>query len=129
MPGMRVTGVQEFSKGSRHTGESRKVCRFHGQRIGLQRIVAKPRRTDLEGGNYPMPPRLFMGQEALMTHPDPHPKEPERNEAALWIVAGLMALIVIGGLTYGLSHPSMYSSNPPQTVGSAATHARSGHPM
>jgi hypothetical protein len=70
-----------------------------------------------------------MGQEALMTHPDPNPKEPERNEVALWILAGLMALIVVGGLTYGLSHPSMYSGNPPQTVGSAASHARSGRPM
>jgi len=70
-----------------------------------------------------------MGQEALMTHPDNHGREPERNTVALWIVAGLMALIVVGGLTYGLSHPSMYSSNPPQTVGSAAFHARSGHPM
>jgi hypothetical protein len=65
-----------------------------------------------------------------MTDPDKKPEEaPERSEVALWILVGLMALIVVGGLTYGLSHPKIYSENPPQTVGSAASHARSGHPM
>ena len=65
-----------------------------------------------------------------MTHPDNGPERPvERNDVALWILVGLMALIVVGGLTYGLSHPAIYTSNPPQTVGSAAAHARSGHPM
>ena len=65
-----------------------------------------------------------------MTDPDRKPDEStERSDLALWILVCLMALIVVGGLTYGLSHPSIYSSNPPQTVGSAASHARSGHPM
>jgi hypothetical protein len=40
-----------------------------------------------------------------------------------------MALIVVGGLVYGLSYPSIYATNPPQTVGSAASHSRSGHSM
>jgi hypothetical protein len=60
---------------------------------------------------------------------DNDPQEPERNSIALWILLGLMVLIVIGGLTYGLSHPKMYAGNPPETVGSAPAHARSGHPM
>jgi hypothetical protein len=65
-----------------------------------------------------------------MTDPDRKPDESaERNDVALWILVGLMAMIVVGGLTYGLSHPSISSSNPPQTVGSAASHARSGHGM
>jgi len=64
-----------------------------------------------------------------MTDPDDNRQQPERNTVALWTLAGLMALIVVGGLAYGLSHPSMYASNPPETVGSAASHARSGHPM
>jgi hypothetical protein len=65
-----------------------------------------------------------------MTDPDRKPDESaERSDAALWILVALMALIVVGGLTYGLSHPKIYSENPPQTVGSAASHARSGHPM
>jgi hypothetical protein len=63
-----------------------------------------------------------------MTDPDRTPQEPRRN-AALWVVVGLMALIAVGGLTYGLSYPSLYASNPPQTTGSAAQHARSGHPL
>ena len=63
-----------------------------------------------------------------MTVPELDPREPERN-VGLWILVGLMALIVVGGLAYGLSHPKIYASNPPQTVGSAASHARSGHPM
>jgi hypothetical protein len=53
----------------------------------------------------------------------------ERNDVALWMLVGLMALIAVGGLVYGLSYPSIYATNPPQTVGSAASHARSGHPM
>jgi hypothetical protein len=65
-----------------------------------------------------------------MTDPDRKPDESvERNDVALWILVGVMALIVVGGLTYGLSRPEIYTSNPPQTVGSAAAHARSGHPM
>ena len=36
---------------------------------------------------------------------------------------------MVGGLVYGLSYPSLYASNPPQTVGSAPSHARSGHPL
>jgi hypothetical protein len=63
-----------------------------------------------------------------MTDPDRKPDEAtERNGVALWLLLGLMALIVVGGLTYGLSHPSITSSNPPQTVGSAASDARSGY--
>jgi hypothetical protein len=64
-----------------------------------------------------------------MTDPDRLPEEPSRNEVSLWILVGLMALIAVGGLVYGLSYPSTYASNPPQTVGSAASHPRSGHPM
>jgi len=45
------------------------------------------------------------------------PKEP-RPHTALWVIIGLMALIVVGGLTYGLSYPSLHASNPPQTTGS-----------
>jgi hypothetical protein len=63
-----------------------------------------------------------------MTDPDKEPQK-QRNDTALFTLVGLMALIVIGGLVYGLSHPAIYTSNPPQTVGSAAAHARSGHPM
>jgi uncharacterized membrane protein len=55
--------------------------------------------------------------------------EEHRNEAALWTLVGLMALISVGGLIYGLSYPSIYATNPPQTVGSAAAHAKSGHPL
>ena len=40
-----------------------------------------------------------------------------------------MGLIAVGGLVYGLSYPSLNASNPPQTVGSAPSHARSGHPL
>jgi hypothetical protein len=64
-----------------------------------------------------------------MTDPDRLPKEPSRDNAALWILVGLMVLIAVGGLAYGLAYPSIYATNPPQTVGSAAAHARSGHPM
>jgi hypothetical protein len=63
-----------------------------------------------------------------MTNPDKEPPN-ERDDTALFTLVGLMALIVVGGLVYGLSHPTIYTSNPPQTVGSAAAHARSGHPM
>ena len=55
-----------------------------------------------------------------MTDPDRKPEEPSRNDVSLWILVGLMVLIAVGGLVYGLSYPSIYASNPPQTVGSAA---------
>jgi hypothetical protein len=64
-----------------------------------------------------------------MTEPDKMSGEPGRNDVSLWILVGLMVLIVVGGLAYGLAYPSIYTSNPPQTVGSAAFHARSGHPL
>lgn len=64
-----------------------------------------------------------------MTDPDRNQQSSEQHGVALWIVVGLMAVIVVGGLTYGLSRPADYASNPPQTVGSAASHARSGHAM
>ena len=64
-----------------------------------------------------------------MTDPDRMPEEPSRNDGSLWILVGLMALIAVGGLVYGLSYSSLNASNPPQTVGSAASHARSGHPL
>ena len=64
-----------------------------------------------------------------MTDPDRRTEESVERNVPLWIVVGIMALIVVGGLTYGLSHPRIYSENPPQTVGSAAQHVRSGHPM
>lgn len=57
-----------------------------------------------------------------MTDPDKNLDEgPERSEAALWILMGLMALIVVGGLVYGFSYPSISATQPPQTVGSGAT--------
>jgi hypothetical protein len=64
-----------------------------------------------------------------MIDPDRNTGEPTRNDVTLWILVGLMALIAVGGLVYGLSYPSIYASNPPQTVGSAAAHMRSGHPL
>jgi hypothetical protein len=64
-----------------------------------------------------------------MTDPDRKPEEPSRNDVSLWILVGLMVLIAVGGLVYGLSYPSFNASNPPQTVGSAPSHARSGHPL
>jgi hypothetical protein len=65
-----------------------------------------------------------------MTDPDrKSPERPDREEASLWILVGLMVLIAVGGLVYGFAYPSIYATNPPQTVGSAAAHARSGHPM
>jgi hypothetical protein len=63
-----------------------------------------------------------------MTDPD-QDLEPRRNDVTLWFLVVLMALIVVGGLAYGLSYPSIFASNPPETVGSAAAHMRSGHPM
>jgi hypothetical protein len=54
-----------------------------------------------------------------MTNPDKAPHEPG-NDKMVWIVAAVMALIVVGGLTYGLSYPSLHASNPPQTTGSGA---------
>jgi hypothetical protein len=62
-----------------------------------------------------------------MTDPDRTPEQPSRNDVSLWILVGLMALIAVGGLVYGLSYPSLQASNPPQTVGSAATHMHSAH--
>lgn len=64
-----------------------------------------------------------------MTDPDRLPEEPSRDDVALWVLVGLMVLIAVGGLAYGLAYPSIYATNPTQTVGSAAAHARSGHPM
>ena len=63
-----------------------------------------------------------------MTDPDRNFDGPSRNDVSLWILVGLMVLIAVGGLVYGLSYPSIYAANPPQTVGSAS-HARPGHPM
>ena len=51
------------------------------------------------------------------------PEVPRNNRAALWLVASLMALIAVGGLAYGLSYPSLYASNPPQTTGSGTRHS------
>jgi hypothetical protein len=63
-----------------------------------------------------------------MTDPDRKPDESaERSDVALWILVGLMALIVVGGLTYGLSRPAIYSSNVPQTVGSAPSQPHTVH--
>jgi hypothetical protein len=62
-----------------------------------------------------------------MTDPDKRPDEtPERSEAALWIMVGLLVLIAVGGLVYGLSYPSIQAANPPQTVGSAPSQPRTG---
>jgi len=64
-----------------------------------------------------------------MTETDKSAGKSGRNDVPLWILVGLMVLISVGGLAYGLMYPSIYATNPPQTVGSAAAHARSGHPM
>jgi hypothetical protein len=65
-----------------------------------------------------------------MTDPDKEFEKPaERDGVALWIVLGLMMLLAVGGLAYGLVYPSIYATNPPETVGSAAPHARSSHPL
>jgi hypothetical protein len=87
-----------------------------------------------EGWNHYGWSRLSHGQEVPMPHPhsdlpEGEHQEPDRSNIALWVLVGLMAFIVVGGLTYGLSHPAIYASNPPQTVGSAASHPQSGHPM
>lgn len=58
-----------------------------------------------------------------MTGPKRVPGKP-RNDIAIWLVAGLMALIAVGGMAYGLSYPTLHASNPPQTTGSGA-----GHPL
>ncbi len=66
-----------------------------------------------------------------MTDLHPVPEGPRQN-AAFWLVASLMALIVVGGLAYGLSYPVIQASNPPhppQTTGSGGEHSRSGHPL
>ena len=62
-----------------------------------------------------------------MPNRDRIPKEP-RNDAAFWVIAGLMALIMVGGLAYGLSYPTLQASNPSpsQTTGSGS---RTSHPM
>jgi len=59
-----------------------------------------------------------------MTDPERGSGDPGRTDTALWVVVGLMALIVVGGLAYGLSYPSLHASHPPQTTGSGA-----GHPL
>ena len=53
---------------------------------------------------------------------EPRREEPRRDDRALWLVVGLMALIAVGGMVYGLSYPSLYASNPPQTTGSGVSH-------
>jgi hypothetical protein len=63
-----------------------------------------------------------------MPDPDRNPGEHRPNKA-LWVALGLMALIVVGGLAYGLSYPAIYASNPPQTTGAAGEHPRSDHPL
>ena len=54
-----------------------------------------------------------------MTGPRRTPGEP-RDDTALWLLVGLMALIAVGGMAYGLSYPSLHASNPPQAIGSGA---------
>ena len=63
-----------------------------------------------------------------MTDPD-RTLSDHRPNKALWLALALMALIVVGGLAYGLTYPSLYASNPPQTTGSAGEHPRSSHPL
>lgn len=65
-----------------------------------------------------------------MTDPEKKPgNHIEHDDIALWILVGCLVLIVVGGLVYGFEKPSIYTTNPPQTIGSAAEHARSGRPM
>jgi hypothetical protein len=65
-----------------------------------------------------------------MTDPDREFEKPaERDGVALWVLLGLMVLIAVGGLAYGLAYPSIYASNPPETVGSATPHPRSSRPL
>ena len=52
-----------------------------------------------------------------------------RPNKALWLALALMALIVVGGLAYGLSYPTIHASNPPQTTGAGGEHARPNHPL
>ena len=47
-----------------------------------------------------------------MTDPDRLPEQPSRDDVALWILVGLMVLIAVGGLVYGLAYPSIYATNP-----------------
>jgi hypothetical protein len=63
-----------------------------------------------------------------MTDPNRSPGD-HRPSKALWVALGLMALIVVGGLTYGLSYRTIYASNPPQTTGSGGEHVRPNHPL
>jgi hypothetical protein len=63
-----------------------------------------------------------------MTDRDRGSDKPRLNTALL-VVIGLMVLVVAGGLAYSLTFPEVTASNPPQTTGSAASHARSGQPM
>lgn len=63
-----------------------------------------------------------------MTDPDRNGQMPNRNTVSLWILVALMALIVVGGLVYGLSYPTIYSGNP-QTVGAALPHHYPTRPM
>ena len=53
---------------------------------------------------------------------EPRREEPRRDDTALWLVVGLMALIAVGGMVYGLSYPLLYASNPLQTTGSGVSH-------
>ena len=66
--------------------------------------------------------------------PDPDkPGDPGRDDKALWVLMGLMALVVVGGLAYGLSYPALYSNGPAQTTGSGVghvpSHLRPNHPL
>jgi hypothetical protein len=63
-----------------------------------------------------------------MIDPDRTPGDHRPNKA-LWLALVLMALIVVGGLAYGLSYPAIYASNPPQTTGTGGEHARPNHPL
>jgi hypothetical protein len=64
-----------------------------------------------------------------MTDPDRNHENPRRNDATLWVLMGLMALVVVGGLAYGFSYPSFNPNNSAQTTGSGAGQVRPGHPL